>query len=435
MEGRSRKGRAVRPGPSGRGAVRAFALALIVLGSPSCSHGPPMELEPREDGMPCQVVPFDYGSGRIVLKARFDQGPESVPFILDTGSNRVFVSSEMAQACGCEPEGFSWHLHFIKDAAGNVRKISRCTMRRVSIGGVTFRDVGMVVVPMDMYRQASAGSIAGFIGSDLLAGTVLTIDYERRVLVICRGDAVRPKADGAYRVKFRFYADDDPGPLLPCVVNGRLKRRVLLDTGYDGWISMPEPDHRKAGPSMGPGKTVRFQGNCVSTLFGSQREVHFAELDRFEVGDLAIRQMPVEVGTHAWWMMGNRFLEQFRVQLDYPRRELLLHPRRDLSFVRRIAAFGFDWAWEAGRAVVSCLWEGSPAAEAGMAIGDEILEVDGLRVTPGAPDEDMRRILELLRAADRVELVLSRDGRRVTMPLQRRDLIPPSHAVPLGDGT
>jgi len=435
MERRSVQAAVVRGRRSARLLGCMLACVLAFQGSLSCSRGPRMEIESRGDGTPCQIIPLEYLDGRILVKARFNQGPEDVPLLLDTGSNRTVVSPEVAEACGCEPEGFSWRLHFVKDAAGTVRKISRCTMQRVSMGGVTFRDVRMILLPTDPQKRSGRGAISGIIGSDLLREAVLTIDYRRRILVVCQGGGPRPEMAGAHRMAFRFHADDDPGPLVKCVVKDGLKRRILLDTGYDGWIHIPDADYRKTGPPPGELRTVHFHGACASTLLSVRHEARFAGLERLALGSLEIEDLPVEVGTAGWWILGNRFLERFRVQLDYPRRELLLQPCDSLAFVRGIHTFGFGWTLGGGRVVVNCLWGGFPAMEGGMQIGDEIVSVDGLAAAPGASRAETGRIEEALGAADRVELVLSRDGRRVEMTLERRGPIPPAREARPGDGS
>ncbi len=68
-----------------------------------------------------------------------------------------------------------------------------------------------------------------------------------------------------------------------------------------------------------------------------------------------------------------------------------------------------DWGqeWESVALVVNVV-PGSPAAKAGIRVGDMIVAVDGDPMTPG---DDLRTMLEEYRPGDRIELTVRRGNR------------------------
>lgn len=78
------------------------------------------------------------------------------------------------------------------------------------------------------------------------------------------------------------------------------------------------------------------------------------------------------------------------------------------------AWLGAEWESREGRAVVTVVKRGTPAQAAGVQAEDELVAIDELRVGP----EDLEERLEQYGAGDRVELVVSRRGRLLRVPVE-----------------
>ena len=68
---------------------------------------------------------------------------------------------------------------------------------------------------------------------------------------------------------------------------------------------------------------------------------------------------------------------------------------------------------------------GHPGAAAGVLPGDELLAIDGLRLTP----ENYQQRLQKLRPDEQIELTLVRHGRLVNLKLQTGTEVPVSYSI------
>lgn len=69
---------------------------------------------------------------------------------------------------------------------------------------------------------------------------------------------------------------------------------------------------------------------------------------------------------------------------------------------------------------VTHVFEGTTAEEAGLKVGDYVLEVDGLELTANAPEDydELPQLIRQYREDDVVELAIMRDGERMTLPVK-----------------
>ena len=88
---------------------------------------------------------------------------------------------------------------------------------------------------------------------------------------------------------------------------------------------------------------------------------------------------------------------------------------------------GFGVVWEAanGRLLAEQVIRGHAGADAGILPGDELLAIDGFRMTV----EDYAMRTRRLQPGQRVELTLARHQRLLTLPVEIQAAIPDSYAV------
>ena len=123
-------------------------------------------------------------------------------------------------------------------------------------------------------------------------------------------------------------------------------------------------------------------------------------------------------------IIGNRLLERFLVTIDYPRRQLLLRPTRrfdkrhayDRSGLRLVSD-GPNLEYVRVQLVV----DGSPAAAAGIRIGDRISAINGAPVRLTGLGGCKRRLRR--KPGRRVRLRVMRGNQPVTVSFRLRELI------------
>src|SRR5262249_25108272 len=175
-------------------------------------------------------------------------------------------------------------------------------------------------------------------------------------------------------------------------------------------------------------KTVAMSGQAG----GGQTESRTGRLAGLDLGSLRLSQPLVSIAqtgpAHfavegAAGNIGGSILKKFRCTFDYARKEMILDPVSDLADPVPFDASGLVLI-TSGAAfdtiTVSRVIPQSPAEEAGLQVGDQLLSVDGKPVT----DLGVVRLRERLRqAGSSVTLAVSRGTRTWTVPLQLRQLL------------
>jgi hypothetical protein len=239
----------------------------------------------------------------------------------------------------------------------------------------------------------------------------------------------QPPAD-AIALPFYFY---DTKPIIEATVEladgRRFPVQVLVDTGDRGAFSLTTGFVQGHHLLDGPGPFLRAPlgfgvGGQTRQALGRVAGVHLGPVVVRDVltsfsEDKAGATTDEAIQAH----IGSDLMKQFTVWFDYPRRQMWL---------RKNPRFGEPFEYDASgvllespddtfhRAVVRNVLPGSPGAEAGVQVGDELISVDGADVATQA--------LEAIRARLRVpghhvHLELRRGGAPRSVELALRRLI------------
>jgi len=150
---------------------------------------------------------------------------------------------------------------------------------------------------------------------------------------------------------------------------------------------------------------------------------------RFSLGQYSFENMPVLLSQTTAGplspraiagIIGNRIWRRFNTVFDYSRDRIYLEPNGFFDDVFRVDCSGLSiTSTAASTVVVKRVQEGSPAAEAGVLVGDEIASINGRSAT-GYSLSDIRSMLA--RDLDTVNLALKRDGKLIALSLRLRRL-------------
>ena len=318
------------------------------------------------------VVPIVF-EGLIGIDATID-GKGPFLFILDTGG-RAILTPETARRLRLATFGA-----VAATGAGAGSLPARfTTVGRLRIGGATLRRVSFAVIPLsyDTIERGPGPSFAGILGLELFERFAIRIDYGALRATLEPLETFHHAGEGV-AVPITF---DDDMPIVPAIVGGR-EADVALDTGNPMAIAVSG----KWAARVGLGDRLK---NGLPILAGGAVGGEIAlSASRTDVA-VAGTSFPRVVGYYAGegsgtlssasiaGIVGNEILAHFSVTFDYRRGEAWF------ADGRAAAAPAFDRAGlmvekerpEAFR-VLSVI-PGSPAAEAGIAPGDEILSVDG----------------------------------------------------------
>jgi hypothetical protein len=394
--------------------IRVLALVLSAVGASPLAARP---------GQPV-IMPFLYEDARLYVPVRIASGPVHW-FILDTGASHTVIDTALAKSSGL---GLSAGRAVTGAGAGSSQE-ARTAAVHLSVGGVPLRVAQPTVIDLVHLLGATSGRApAGIIGSEFFREHFVDVNFAAHRISIYAAASER-RSFYAAEVPLTF-ADRTPLTQVQLTVpSGRLITAIaLVDLGAKSTFLVPEPfidreKLREAFPNKIESPLGAGVGGDTFYAFARARRLGFAgaglALERPVIG-LSIRG-----SLRATWhegLLGADFLSRFRLGFDYMHARLLLTQRSNESVAfDRSGLFLVAQGSDLSRVVVRSLVDGSPAARAGLAPGDELLTIDGVPV--GAIG--LSAIRDRLKQPGTVQVTLGfrRGGERRAARFGLRDLI------------
>lgn len=382
--------------------------------------GAPIEIE-RIRGT--TRIPLDIHKGKLSIHATLNGRRHR--FFFDTGSPTI-LSKLFADQLDLKVIGRNTG----RDANGRVVSMDVAIVDTLNLGGVTFRNVPVLIHD---YSESGMGTClieGGVIGSEILPGSVWKIDPDGSKLLVSAPDSDKGPAAGAVSLPLHDFGYPH-APIIDYRLGGVLDR-LLFDTGNAGELVLfdkvaDEPSvrlHRRRGSERaGRGSEGVSAGGA-----GEIRRLHRFIIDGLELGDARLAGLRASTRTVAPTLLGTGILETYAVTLDYPRQRIVLHPRKHPAMQRKDP--GYAISVDNGSALVSQLFDDSPAAAAGLRLGDHVNSINGKSLASPAVRgtcETTRWLVQNFDARSKAKIVVTRNGKIVqtTVPTSpyRSDLI------------
>ncbi|MGA7613745.1 MAG: aspartyl protease family protein [Thermoanaerobaculia bacterium] len=387
--------------------------------------------EPEEGPSPVRwlkhspaTVPMELTQNHIYLPVRVNGG-ESSSFLLDTGADMTVIDRERAESLGMTMKG---SLE-ARGAGSGSMEMATIEGASVRVGDVELPLDGIFAIPLTSLALREGRPLQGILGYNVVSHFVVEIAYGDRVIRLHDPSTFTPP-DGARAFPVEFDANTPVIHATLDLPDGRsLDARMLVDTGDRGAVSLNRPyiesQHLLASiPHTIDAPLGMGVGGLTHQLLGRISAIHLgpwtvtSPITSFSQDTAGANANPDLDGA-----IGGEVLRRFTLFVDYPHKRLLLRPNDqisrpfeyDMSGMLLVAAdASFD------RAVVRNVLEPSPAAEAGIRVGDEITAVRGKPVASMSLDE-IRSILRI--PGENVTLTIRRGSDTLTVTLRTKRLI------------
>lgn len=328
-------------------------------------------------GSPVLAQHFTVADGRILVPVSIN-GHAPLPFILDTGAVDT-ITPDAARSLGLSGSGqiAAAGVGPATDAAqGGVVKIAEVRLGPAEMRDQTF---GVVALPGFLENRGEEPPIAGLLGYELLRRFPVRIDYASRTLTFSQPGATPPPHRRERRFPIRF---PDHSPVATLQVQAA-PGDFILDTGDSGGATLfPAFTHAHRIPLEQPSQ-LRPQGGV-----GGMNTSLTTRIPSLSLGPWRLRRPVVAMSSATSGIfadpflagnLGARFLRRFIVTYDYRNYRISVSPapawaERD-SYNR---AGLFLMRGKDGRVLVEQVNPATPAAGLPLAVGDAVLEVDGL---------------------------------------------------------
>jgi hypothetical protein len=406
-------------------AAQAVVLAGVMLAASNLAFGQqkPGPATPQPSQIQFEndqhtVVPFVFEDNSIVLQVRVNNS-KPMKFFFDTGAGMSLLNVSKAAGLNLKKAG-----SLNANGVGGTLQGYLAKGATLSVSGVTVGNQPMAILPLDFPCEAQ--DVAGIIGYDFINSFVVEIDYDAKTMTLSN--------PSTYQYQGR-------GDIIPLTITGntpRVRAKVGLpggpsleglfeiDTGSDGTLTINSPFVKKHALL----ESFKTKFDSTHRGLGGEAKSVDVRLRDFQLGRYVVPSPLVALSQDTEGSLsseindgplGNEILRRFRIVIDYSRRRMMLEPNSHLSEPFEAGMSGIDFDTEECRPFkVTKVLEDSPAAEAGIKAGDEIVALDG-RPFKEIPSFEMEKLLS--KNGAEYSLTLSRAGKALVVRIKLRRLL------------
>jgi Aspartyl protease/PDZ domain len=362
------------------------------------------------------VVPIEF-DGNVVVEAMLNgQGPFA--FILDTGGAAILTPNAVTalglKTVGAGSGGGS--------GAGRV-SVQYTRVERLQIGGMTLRNQPFVVIALsyDAVERGARPPLAGILGVELFERFAMQLNYHEKTLALEPLSGYRHRGGGVALPI--FFSEDEP--LLVAKIAG-ISGDVGLDTGNSGTLIVQgiwADRHQLKQQMMSGYPSLGFGMGGASSNWTSRADF---EIARHRFGRIIAHYAPDTKGAFSSRTesgnVGNEILANFTLDFDYGHGQIWFEavPSPAPRPFGRAGVTVFKERAEVFKVVAVA--SGSPAADAGLKVNDEIVAMDG-KPSNQISGQDFRRAVRLP-PDTKLTFSIIRAGQPRTVVLILKELLP-----------
>lgn len=355
----------------GGGAFLAIdpAARIMIMGPPHA------EASFLQESAPPYGVPFDFfRQSRIYLKGQVNGVPTDI--MLDSGAGMSVIDKAYAQRIGLRSEG-----EMTVQGQVGAQQAGIATGVTIEAGGVRLNNAALLILDLSEVASRVGRPLPFILGRDVFQSSVVELDFQKRIIAF-RNPASFSPPKGAVRLSLE--KSHGGTRVIPASVNGLPQVNATLDLGNGGSLIVSQP----YWTSQKLLENVR-SSELIGGGVGGQKARKVATLRSVTIGGTTFRDIPASFNASPADLppeginIGIDLLSRFRLAVDYGHDVIYLTPVPiALTQPLRKERSGLRFELAGDRLRVISLSPGGPAARAGFKVGDEIIAVDGEKVSP-----------------------------------------------------
>lgn len=356
-------------------------------------------------------IPFDFSKKIPFINVKIE-GKE-YRFMLDTGAPCV-VSTELYKKLGLKASATSK----VGDSSGVRKKQIYTTLNQVEFGGVNFQDIGAIVMDLNTSEIFECLDLDGIIGANLMRMAKWEIDYQKNVLRFSN-EINKLNTEGESYV-LDFSPVRTGTPYIDITVDEVTVKGVTFDTGSAGYLTLPA----KSFKNLYPNSDTRQSGYGVTSYgaYGpsSLDTSFYVKTNSINIGKLTESNKIIELENRNKEILGNLFLENYRVILDWDNERITLYPTIDNTGKNdNLNGFGYKTRFDNQKVTISYIFNESSADKAGLKIGDEVIKIGEYKTTDLTSAERCDLLFKSYNDLDNISLLILRNGKEIKFPLTK----------------
>jgi hypothetical protein len=318
--------------------------------------------------------PFHLLTGGIItIKVQLEKHPDTLNFILDTGSGGISLDSATVEALKVQTELSD---RTIRGIAG-IRRVRFAYNRSLKLPGLTVDSLNFHVNDYEILTSAYGEKVDGIIGYSFLSRYIVMVNYDSlRIFVYSKGRMKYPR--GGFLIK--------PSLINIPVFNVNIKDekeltpRFYFDTGA-GMCLLLSSDFVSDSIFIDPKR--KFYTTQAEGL-GGKAPMRQGVIKQVRIGPYKFRKVPTYIFDDEYnvtsypylgGLIGNDLLRRFNLIMNYERRDLYLIPNSHFKDPFDYSYTGLGIYMIDGEIIVVDVMPNSPSEAAGLKPGDVLMAV------------------------------------------------------------
>ena len=341
--------------------------------------------------------------GVILLKGLFANFPDTLNFILDTGSGGISLDSATVEHFRVVPTPSDMTILGI----AGLRKVSFLYNQKLKLPGLTVDSLNFHINDYEILSSVYGEKIDGIIGYSLLSRYIFRLDYDSaKVHIYTNGRMKYPRGGWLYEPVLRTLPVQEARVKDAVTVNSRF----LFDIGA-GLCMMLSKDFIADSNFLNK-KRVLYSKEAEGV--GGKIDMQMTVIKEVKLGPYRFRNVPIFIFDDNYnitaypylgGLIGNDLLRRFNIILNYAKKEFYLTPNSHYNDLFDYAYAGIELYLVDGKVVLGDVAIGSPAALSGLMEGDVVIGINN-NIT-----QNLQQYKQALQVpGEKIKMIVSRHG-------------------------
>jgi len=354
--------------------------------------------------------------GVVIMKAQLDDFPDTLHFILDSGSSGISLDSTTVAYFKLKPEASD---KTIRGIAG-IKKVGFLYNRKLRFPGLTVDSLNFHVNDYSVLSSVYGEQVDGIIGYGLLSRFIVKLNYDSLQMEICSKGSIRyPR--GGYLIK----------PILNSlpVQTARVRdeftynARFLHDIGAGVCLMLSQDFVDDSALIRKKRKLYPKEGEGI----GGKVSMHMTVVKELKIGPYRFRNIPTYIFEDTYnvtsypflgGLIGNDIFRRFNVIFNYAKRDIHLVPNTHFREPFDYSYSGIELYLVEGRILIGDVAKGSPGEHAGLREGDEVIGINN-----NLSQNFGQYKVALQAAGEKVKIVVKRDNELIQLEIRIRSIL------------
>jgi hypothetical protein len=375
-----------------------------------------------EEGRNKVRIPIEVNNNLVVIPVIVN-GQLPLKFILDTGVRTAILTEKVFS----DILNLTYTRKYVVAGPGGQRSVQAYVTNNVSLDlppGIHGEGHALLVLEEDYLelRNYLGADVQGILGYELFSRFIVTIDYEKKELILTRPERFRPKKS---HEKLKITVEDTKPYIVTNVVmkdTTSVRVKLMIDSGAShGLILEPDSNDTLKVPQAHVNSIIgRGLGGIITGKIG---RIGGLDLGKYDVRNVIANfpdpnsymdTLKTSRAVKRNGAIGGEVLSRFKVTFDFPRE--LLYLKKNSSYKKKFYYNMSGLTLKAKgsrleRFEITDVREKSPAEQVGIQSGDNVIMINGLFTS----DMDLNQLNAFFNAkpGKKVILEIDRKGERL----------------------